>query len=54
VTLGFRPFDELNPEDTDAVVAVVGAGIDTSDADVHVAPRYGVFDAETGRVVGLG
>ena len=54
VALGFRPFDELSDEDTDAVLSVIGASIDTSDVDVHVAPRYGVFDPETGRVVALG
>lgn len=59
VTLVFRPFDELSPDDLDAVVSVVGdatgaeAGAD-ADTDVYVAPRYGVFDRAAGRVVPLG
>ena len=54
VVLGFRAFEDLSPDDTDAVVSVIGATIETTDADIYVAPRYGVFDADVGRVVALG
>jgi len=54
VVLVFRPFAELAPTDADAVTATIDATARLADADVFVDPRYGTFDAATGRVVALG
>ena len=52
--LQVRPFDELAPIDADFVTSSVDLGDTAADADIHVDPRFGRFDADLGQVVALG
>ena len=52
--LEFRTFDQLAPADIEFVTASVDLGDAAADADIHVDPRYGTFDAELGQVIALG
>lgn len=52
--LQFRPFDELAPIDADFVTSSVDLGDAAAEADIHVDPRFGRFDADLGQVVALG
>jgi hypothetical protein len=44
----------LNPQDVEAVMAVIPPGDRVADADIFVDPRFGTYDRELGRVVPLG
>jgi len=52
--LDFRTFDQLEPADVEFVTASVDLGDAALDADIHVDPRFGTFDAELGQVIALG
>jgi hypothetical protein len=54
VVLSFRPFAELTPAEAESITAAIDSAARLADADVFVDPRYGTFDAATGRVVALG
>lgn len=58
LVVGFRPFEELDPNEAVQVVDIlrqaVGLRLLVNDIDIDVASRYGTFDVDRGGVVPLG
>ena len=54
VVLSFRPYEELSDAEAEQLAGLVDVSEAAAEADIHVDPRYGTFDRDTGTVVGLG